>query len=52
VLRVIGPLPHQGAVRPLQPGSTNAAKRKPVRESNSGPVPVAGGSSGRSRTVQ
>ena len=52
VLRVIGPLPHQGAVRPLQPESTTAAKQKPLREPDFGSVPVAGGSSGRSRTVQ
>jgi membrane protease subunit HflC len=52
VLRVIGPLPHQGAVRPLQLESATAAKQKPLSEPQSGSMPVAGGSSGRSRTVQ
>ena len=53
VLRVIAPLPRQGAASPVrQLESTTAGKASPPREPESGSVPLAGGSSGRSRTLQ
>lgn len=53
VLRVIAPLPRQGAARPLPAESTTAGKGNVLPEPKSGAaMPLAGGSSGRSRTLQ
>ena len=52
VLRVIAPLPRQGAASPLPLESTTAGKGNVLPEPESGAMPLAGGSSGRSRTLQ
>src|SRR5882672_6127986 len=53
VLRVIAPLPRQGAINPPpQFESAGAGKARPPGATESGSMPLAGGSSGRSRTLQ
>ena len=53
VLRVIGPLPRQGAASPVpQFKSARAGKERRPGALESGAPPLASGSSGQSRTLQ